>query len=206
MTINELSGIITALSTISMAVVAGYALYTWRKEFIGKRKIELACQILKSVYEVQDAILYARIGRINELDIKEVERWVNSEKQRDPEYMGVFPERYFAWVPHRRLAERQDKIEKLQNFMNDACLYWGLELMQLIYELNEYSIKIRTAAKDLYYNDTPQNPITLQNILFSNDPNDSINKRVNEIVEEIKINLEPIYKDKQLKWKKTTLK
>lgn len=65
-----------------------------------------------------------------------------------------------------------------------------------------YSIKIRTAAKNLYYNDTPQNPITLQNILFSNNPNDGINKRINEIVEEIKINLEPIYKDKQFKWKK----
>lgn len=202
MTINEFSGIITALSTISMAVVAGYALHTWRKEFIGKRKIELACQIMKSVYDVQDAILYARIGRINELDIKEVERWVNSEKQRDPEHMGVFPKRFHFWIPHRRLAERQDKLENLQNYMNDACLYWGLDLMKLIFELNEFSLKIKTAAKDLYYNDTPQDPAVLENILFSNDPNDEINKRINEIVEEIKINLEPIYKDKQFKWKK----
>lgn len=202
MTISEISDILTAFSSIAMLVIAGFALHTWRKEFIGKRKIELACQIMKSVYEVQDAILYARIGRINELDIKEVERWVNSEKQRDPEHMGVFPERYCAWVPHRRLAERRDKIEKLQNFMNDACLYWGLELMQLIYELNEYVLKIKTAAKDLYYNDTLQDPIKLQGILFSNDTNDAINKRINEIVEEIKINLEPIYKDRQFKWKK----
>lgn len=126
MTISEISDILTAFSSIAMLVIAGFALHTWRKEFIGKRKIELACQIMKSVYEVQDAILYARIGHINELEIKEVERWVNSEKQRDPEHMGVFPERYCAWVPHRRLAERRDKIEKLQNFMNDACLYWGL--------------------------------------------------------------------------------
>ena len=85
--------------------------------------------------------------------------------------------------------------------MNDACLYWGLDLMKLIFELNEFSLKIRTAAKDLYYNDTPQDPAVLENILFSNDPNDEINKRINEIVEEIKINLEPIYKDKQFKWK-----
>ncbi len=202
MTISEISDILTAFSSIAMLVIAGFALHTWRKEFIGKRKIELACQIMKSVYEVQDAILYARIGRINELDIKEVERWVNSEKQRDPEHMGVFPERYCAWVPHRRLAERRDKIEKLQNFMNDACLYWGLELMQLIYELNEYVLKIKTAAKDLYYNDTPQDPAVLEDILFSNDSNDEINKRINEIVEEIKTNLEPIYKDRQFKWKK----
>lgn len=90
--------------------------------------------------------------------------------------------------------------------MNDACLYWELELMQLIYELNEYTLKIRTAAKDLYYNDTFQNPADLQNMLFSNNPNDEINKRINKIVDEIKINLEPIYKDKQFKWKKTTLK
>lgn len=202
MTINEFSGIITALSTVSMAVVAGYALHTWRKEFIGKRKIELACQIMKSVYDVQDAILYARIGRINELDIKEVEQWVNSEKQRDPEHMGIFPKRYFAWVPHRKLAERQDKIEKLQSVMNDAYMYWGRELMQLIRELSGYTLKIRTAAKDLYYNDTHQDPSMLQNILFSNDSNDNINKRVNEIVKEIQVNLEPIYKDQQSAWKK----
>ena len=131
-----------------------------------------------------------------------MERWVNSEKQRDPEHMGVFPERFHFWIPHRRLAERQDKLENLQNYMNDACLYWGLDLMKLIFELNEFSLKIRTAAKDLYYNDTPQDPAVLENILFSNDPNDEINKRINEIVEEIKINLEPIYKDKQFKWKK----
>lgn len=202
MTISELADIITALATISMAVVAGCALHTWRKEFIGKRKIELACQIMKSVYDVQDAILYARIGRISELDIKEVEKWVNSEKLRDPEHMGVFPDRYFAWVPHRRLAERQDKIENLQNVMNDACLYWGLELMQLICELSGYTLKIRTAAKDLYYNDTHQDPNMLQNILFSNASNDNINKRVNEIVKEIQVNLEPIYKDQQVEWKK----
>lgn len=202
MTISEISDILTAFSSIAMFVIAGFALHTWRKEFIGKRKIELVCQIMKSVYDVQDAIIYARIGRINELEIKEVEKWVNIEKQRDPEHMGVFSERYFAWVPHRRLAERRDKIEKLQNFMNDACLYWGLELMQLIYELNEYVLKINTAAKDLYYNDTLQDPIKLQGTLFSNDTNDAINKRINEIVEEIKTNLEPIYKDRQFKWKK----
>lgn len=74
--------------------------------------------------------------------------------------------------------------------------------MQLIYELNEYVLKIKTAAKDLYYNDTLQDPIKLQGILFSNDTNDAINKRINEIVEEIKTNLEPIYKDRQFKWKK----
>lgn len=99
MTIDEFSGIITALSTISMAIVAGYALHTWRKEFIGKRKIELACQIMKSVYDVQDALFYARIGRFSELDIKEVEQWVVSEKNRDSEHMGVFPERFLFGFP-----------------------------------------------------------------------------------------------------------
>lgn len=202
MTISEFSDIVTSISSVAMFFVAAFALHTWRKEYIGKKKIELACLIMKSVYDVQDAILYARIGRFSELDIKEVEQWVKSEKMRDPDCMGVFPERYLAWVPHRRLAERQDKIEKLQNFMNDASLYWGIELMQLIYQLNEYTLKIRTAAKDLYYNDTPQDPMVLQNILFSNDSNDDINKKVHDIVEEIRINLEPIYKDQQFKWKK----
>lgn len=202
MTINEFSEIITALSTVFMAIVAGYALHTWRKEFIGKKKIEIACQIMKSVYDVQDALFYARMGHFSELDIKKVEQWVASEKIRDPEHMGVFPDRFLFWIPHRRLDERQDKFENLQNCMNDACLYWGLDLMKLIFELKGFSLKIKTAAKDLYYNDTPQDPASLQNILFSNDLNDEINKRINNIVEEIKINLEPIYKDQQYTWKK----
>lgn len=38
MTINEFSGIITALSTISMAVVAGYALHTMAQRVYRKEK------------------------------------------------------------------------------------------------------------------------------------------------------------------------
>ncbi|HIU52713.1 MAG TPA: hypothetical protein IAD20_01375 [Candidatus Scatocola faecipullorum] len=200
--INEISSVVTALATLSMAIVAALALKTWRKEFIGKKKIELSCEIMKTVYEVQDAIIYARVGRISELDIKNVEQWVESEKIRDPEHMGVYPDRFFAWVPHRRLAENQDKLDKLNNFMDDACLYWGIDLMKLIYELNHITLKIRSSAKDLYYNDTCQDPAVLQNILFSNNPNDEITQKVHDIVEEIKLNLEPIYKDQQSKWVK----
>lgn len=36
--INEISSVVTALATLSMAIVAALALKTWRKEFIGKKK------------------------------------------------------------------------------------------------------------------------------------------------------------------------
>lgn len=41
--INTISDIVIALGTAGMAVAAWIALRSWRKEFIGKKKIELAC-------------------------------------------------------------------------------------------------------------------------------------------------------------------
>ena len=41
-------------------IIAGMALYTWKKEFIGKKKIDLACDIIEQVCNIQDIIRYAR--------------------------------------------------------------------------------------------------------------------------------------------------
>lgn len=200
--INIIANITTALSTLGLVLVAWFALYTWRKEFIGQKKIELARQIMESVYDVQDAIIYARLDRSSTREIKEIEKWVNSEKLRDPQHMGVYPDRFHFWISHHRLAERRDKIEKFQNLANAASLYWDKEIFGLFYELSGYTLKIQTAAKDLYYNDTPQNPNDLMKIICFSDANDVITERINYIVEEFKLNLEPIYKDQRSKWKK----
>jgi hypothetical protein len=57
--ISDIASIIIAIGTLTMAGAACFALRTWRKEFIGKKKIELASEIMASVYEFQDKLPYA---------------------------------------------------------------------------------------------------------------------------------------------------
>ena len=194
--------ILTAVGTLAMAGVGYYALYTWKKEFIGKRKIELAAEIMETACEIQDLIIGARLMVYARIELQEATDWINSEKLRDPQNTEVFPDRIAILIPHRRLAAGQDKIEKLRGFSNKVFLYWGMDMMKLIYDLTEYTLQIRTAAKDLYYGDFPEKHKEFLKIIYYDDANDEINKKVNDIIEEFKLNLEPLYKDKQTKWKK----
>ena len=67
-------------------------------------------------------------------------------------------------------------------------------------ELHSYLGKIRYASEMLYEN---PNNVELQQIAFCRrDATDPVSKRIFEIGDEIKLNLEPIYKDQQAKWNK----
>jgi hypothetical protein len=201
-TLNAITNLVTAFATIGMLCVAGFALYTWRKEFIGKKKIELACKIMDTVCETQDALIYARMNRYSGRELKEVENFMKSTQAHDPEYTKIFPDRFWFMVPHRRLAEMQSKTDEFVNLKNKAYLYWDKEIFGLFNELYGYVVNVLTAAMDLYYNDTQKNPDDLVKILFDTGSDDPITKRINQIVEEFRINLEPIYKDQRTPWKK----
>lgn len=200
--ISEITNIVTATATVFMAWVAWVALSTWRKELIGKNKIELARQIMTSAYNIQDAIMYARTNRFNGEEIKEVEDKLNSEKVRYPEQISIHPDRFQFMIPHNRLAENQEKIDEFTHLMNKACLYWDKEIFSLFCLLRVCITEIREAAKDLYYNNALKKSSDLMSIIYSSGSDDAITKRVNDIVEEFRINLEPIYKDHKTPWKK----
>ncbi len=199
--LNAITSLLTALATLGMLTVAWLALRTWRREFVGTKKIELARQIMECVYGVQDAVIYARLNMSDAKEIKEVEEWLNSEKDRDPEHTMIYPDRFRFMIPHHRLEKQQNRIDEFKSLANKATLYWDKEIFRLFYEIGQCILQIRTAAKDLYYNDTHKNPNDLIRIIFFTGADDQISQHVNDIVEEFRINLEPIYKDQRTSWK-----
>jgi hypothetical protein len=200
--LNVTTSLITTLATLGMLAIACLALRTWRKEFIGTKKIELARQIMDAVCEVQDTLIYARMSCSNELEIKEVEKSLKTSQAHAPEHTRIYPDRFPFMIPHWRMNERQDKIDAFKNLANKAYLYWGKEIFKLFYELGEYPLQVRIASKNLYYNDTQRNPDDLMKIIFSTGSHDPIAEGIKDIVEEFRINLEPIYKDQCTPWKK----
>ena len=200
--INNIANIITALGTLGLSIVAWFALFTWRKEFIGKKKIELARDIVRAACEVQDLLIFARLARFSSNDLKDVEHFMMTEKAREPQMTDIYPDRFHFMVSHYRMNTGQDKIDKLREFYNESFLYWDKHIMQLMYELIGYTLKVREASRALYYNDHPERHHEFMQTISSEDLNDPISKRAGAIIEELKLNLEPLYKDKRVKWKK----
>jgi hypothetical protein len=69
---DEISNIIQAVSVAlaSLAIIVGVD--AWRREFIGKRKIELAEDVLHAFYEARDAIARIRAPVMTQAEVEEV--------------------------------------------------------------------------------------------------------------------------------------
>ena len=87
--------------------------------------------------------------------------------------------------------------------MDKSFIYFGEELYRLLVELHSFLGKIRHASEMLYEN---MDNVELQQIAITHDTKDALSKRIYEIGDEIKMNLEPLYKDKNTKWKKLNTK
>lgn len=44
------TGIISCTASVATVIIAVVALYTWKHEFIGKKKIKLAAEIMEAAY------------------------------------------------------------------------------------------------------------------------------------------------------------
>ena len=201
------TNIISCISSVATAIIAGMALYTWKREFIGKKKIELAAEIMRAVYDIQDLYIGVRMPMIAKVEYDEALEWIKTEAAAHPGNADVYPARINHLVPHQRLIKQQDIIEKLRSLQNQAYMYWGKEIIVAILKLTDYNFKIMQASKNLYYGEDTSKYKPLYDFIFCEMkdgkivPDDKVNKEINEIVEEFRRNLEPLYMDKRSKWR-----
>jgi hypothetical protein len=200
--ISDISNIITALSAIAMVVIAVIALNTWRKEFIGKRKIELAREIMTMILNIQDLLIAARQPLHTLSETEAVLEWMNREKTKNPERVNIYPDKIHFLIPNHRLNQRNDLIDKFSESFNEAYIYWGEDIFKLFQELHLCIYEVRDASNKLYYSNTTEKFQDLLKIVSGASKDNEMTKKIESIVEEIKLNLEPIYKGQQPKWKK----
>ena len=202
----EIANIITAFASVATAIIAGLALYTWKREFIGKKKIELAAEIMHAVYDIQDLYLGVRMPMIAQTEHDEVLEWIKTEAAAHPGKADVYPDRINHLVPHQRLTKQQAVIERLRKLQNQAYMYWGKEIMIAILKLINFNFKIMQASKKLYYGKDAPEYRHLYDLIFCEtkdgkiNSDDKINKEINDLVEEFRRNLEPLYMHKRSKW------
>lgn len=138
--ILESIAVILASLIASGAVI--YGVKAWRQEYIGKRKIELAEEVLSLFYEARDVISYIRspFGQVGEGSTR------NAAPNESPEEKQINDN---AYVVFERYNKRQDLFNKLYSMRYRYMAQFGKDSAKPFDDLNKIVKDIFISARML---------------------------------------------------------
>ena len=195
---NIVKEVVLLIVSIVGVWFAGNALYTWKKEFIGKKKIDLACDIVEQACNMKDLINHVRYPMYLPSELEEI------RKELKEDNVEIKENKIFFLVPKHRVIKHREEMESFLKLRNKAQLYWNKEILELFMKLSNIFRDIMDTSESLYSKNMPQDMVLVaKRIAFDTcKDEDEIVIKVQKIVDEFKLNLEPLYKDRLTKWKK----
>jgi hypothetical protein len=177
-----------ALPGLVTAILAIYAVTAWRRDFLGRRRIELAEEVLALFYRARDAIHDIRIIGLPD------------EKKSDNPIRDVMRERPF--VPIQKHASYSELFARLQAVRYQFMARFGEDKIAPFNELDQIVQKLNLALRMLNRAErglivpTPEKEKTMkqaQAIAWeSSDTDDVINPRLDRVISNIEKITRPI--------------
>jgi hypothetical protein len=124
------------------AATAVWGINSWRHEFVGKKRIDLAEDVLARFYEAREAIAYIR-SPLSYQGEGAIRIPGEKESEREKEILDR------AYVPRKRYMERQDVFNNLFPLRYRFMAQFGTESGDAFHELNSIINDIFTAAEML---------------------------------------------------------
>lgn len=189
-----LPSVIYGIATTFASIVAIYTIRSWRREFKGKRQIELAEDVLALFYQARDVIIAIRspLGYGGEGSTREPAENETKEQKKARDNAYVVVERY---------NKRQEVFNKLLSMRYRFMAQVGKDKAEPFVEIRKVVNKIFVSARMLaelwaprrwqHYDEKRQEELFAQRekyeaIFWEGDPEkDEITKRVDKAVSEI---------------------
>lgn len=138
---KETADIIQSMFVCLTAIVALLGVNEWRRQTLGKRKIELAEQVLASFYEARDLFVWVRspaaFGGEGET------------RQADGEEENVRRRRNTYFVPIERMQKHGELFAKLQSQRYSFMALFGADAVKPFDELRQVQVRISVSAQTL---------------------------------------------------------
>jgi hypothetical protein len=189
-TISYWAQLIQNVFVIMASLIAIYGIRAWRREFIGKRKIELAEEVLALFYEARDIIRYIR-------DPGGFSKEGSSRETEGEETPLVKQARDQAFVPMERYNEHRATFSKLYSLKYRFVAYFGKDAAAPFDDLRGILNEIFLAARRLarYWSIESGTPMTEEKVkkremseaIFWEDEaaKDPINPKLDHIIEQM---------------------
>jgi len=178
--------VVNTLAIVIASVVAIYGIKAWRKEFQGKRKIELAEEVLALFYEAKDAIRAIR----NFLSYPSEGAAITPQQCRD------------SAIVYERYEKRQGIFNKLGSKRYQFKARFGVENDKPFEDLKNIIIDIQVAADGLSMilrtshntenTETQKKIEEYQSKIQSHHTNDPIKPRIEKVISDIEAICRPI--------------
>jgi hypothetical protein len=130
------------VAVIIASCTAIYGISAWRREFVGRRRIELSEEVLVLFYEARDAIRFIRnpLGYVGEGE---------SRPHREGEFPDEKKVRDKAYVLLERFDKKQEIFSKIQATRYRFMAQFGEEAARPFDELHKLIIDLFSAADQL---------------------------------------------------------
>jgi hypothetical protein len=142
--VNILQSISVIVTSVIVSVIMIYGITTWRREYIGKRNIELAEEVLALFYEARDAIRFIRspFGYVGEGSTRK------SAPNETPEEKSINDK---AYVAVERYTKRQDLFNKIHSMRYRYMAQFGKDSAKPFDDLDRIVNEILLSADMLRY-------------------------------------------------------
>ena len=162
------------------------ALSTWKKEFLGKKEIELAEEVVIRMGILKDILEQVRNGFTFKGETDEVEQEL-SQQTENGKIQQIHKDRLFYLVPVLKKKKNNKEIQSFLELKYKAEVYWSDSYSNLFDEIKSIVISIHSAAKNLYGDHAGSKKEEYENTIWIM-PDDQISKKVNSIYEQFKSN------------------
>lgn len=142
--VNILQSISVIVTSVIASVIMIYGITTWRREYTGKRKIELAEEVLTLFYEARDAIRFIRnpSGYVGEGSSRKSAANETPEEKKINDQANVVFERY---------TQRKDLFNKIHSMRYRYMAQFGKDSAKPFENLNGIINDIFASAHMLAY-------------------------------------------------------
>jgi len=190
--------IINTLAIVIASVVAICGITAWRKEFQGKRNIELAEEVLVLFYEAKDGINAIRSPFSFEGE-------GSTRKPQEEETAEQKEARDRAYVVYERFDKWKDIFNEILSKRYQFMARFGTEKAQPFEELKRIVLDIQCAANELadmwcevsYDEQNKKRLKELKKIFWCQGDNDPIIPRLEKVISDIEAICKPIILDKK---------
>ena len=186
--INTIANCITALSTLIVALLAGYGvLWEWKKQMKGKTEYEIARRYLKTALQLRDAIKFVRnpFIPVGEMQSALKDNGLDSEeyKNREKTNRAVYSIRW------KKVMEAQTNMEAE---LLEAEVSWGINAVNAQKKLNGLVLELRSAL--MLYLEESLEVKDKDMLIYDTGDEDEFSKKVKIAIEEIEVFLKPYLK------------
>ena len=183
--------ILQNISIIIASITAIYGIFSWRREHIGKRKIDIAEEVLCSIYEIKDAIKYIRnpVGTVGEGSKRDKSENETSDQSWALDQANVVFERYkenqdifnkFFKLKYRYIANFEKDSEEPFLIVRKTInkIFFAARRLGNHYWLSQDRRRMSDAQMDKHIQDQQK----YEDVFWERDEMDEINREIDKAV------------------------